>query len=237
MTMTMMMNDRMKTRISNVRGFSLVELMLALVLSLFLLGGLFVTYISSRNTAQDAETLSRIQENMRFASDHLIRDVRNAGFRDQLTLTFFEFAMIGQRYAAIDDSALVIRYAGRTHCAQSRQDFDLFDELGVVENRYFVDANGNLACEGRIGQSTDGVFSWGGSRTVALATGLTNVSFQFLPDDAAEPCNFLTDDDLETACVGVRITADFQGIDPGDVRTAVMQASFRNVIVDRVYGR
>ncbi len=232
------MDDHMNARIRTMAGFSLVELMLALVLSLFLLGGLFVTYISSRNTAQDAETLSRIQENMRFASDHLIRDIRNAGFRDQLTLTFEEYNFIGQRYAEIDDSgALVVRYAGRSHCGQSRQDFDTFSELRVVENRYFVDDAGNLACQGRLGQTSGGGLSWGDSRTIALATGLSDLDFQFLPNDAAIPCNFDTEEDLETACVGVLITADFQGFDDNDIRSATMQASFRNVIVDRVYGR
>lgn len=231
-------NNLPKASMYSMRGFSLVELMLALMLSLFLLGGLFVTYISSRSTAQDAEVLSRVQENMRFASDHLIRDIRNAGFRDQLTLTFEEFNFIGQNYAEIDESgALVIRYAGRSHCGQSRQDLDTFDELRVVENRYFVDGAGNLACEGRLGQTTTSGFSWGASRTVALATGLTDLSFDFMPAGVVEPCNFDTEDDLETACVGVVLTVGYRGFDEDDVRTANMQASFRNVIVDRVYGR
>ena len=221
------------------QGFSLVELMVALTLSTFLLGALIVTYVSGRAASADAENLSRVQENMRFVSDHLLRDIRNAGFRDQLTLTFAQYENIGQQYARIDDQgALIIRYAGRSHCAQSRprqEDIDLNTELTVVENRYFVD-EGRLKCEGRTGgdpRVTD----------TDLVDGVSRVSFEFLraaepnPDDA-DVCNFDTSADLESACTGVAITLRFAGsAGLGDEREAVLSAAFRNVLVDRIYGR
>jgi len=217
------------------QGFSLVELMVALTLSTFLLGALIVTYVSGRAASADAENLSRVQENMRFVSDHLLRDIRNAGFRDQLTLTFAQYETIGQQYARIDDQgALIIRYAGRSHCAQSRQAFDLLTELTVVENRYFVD-DGRLKCEGRAGG--------GDSIVTDLVDGVSQVSFEFLraaeanPDDA-DVCNFDTSADLESACTGVAITLRFAGsAGLGDEREAVLSAAFRNVLVDRIYGR
>jgi len=218
-------------------GFTLVELMVALALSLFMLGGLLLTFASGRSSAADAEGLSRIKETMRFASDSLLRDIRNAGFRDQLTPTLEEYELIGQRYAVInDDGTLTIRYAGRSHCGQSRQAFDQFSELRVIENRYFLDADGNLACEGKSGSTGSSPF-FGDSRETALAAGVNSLGFEFIPLDATAPCTFATEADLATACTGVRITLEFDGLGNGETRTAVLSASFRNIIVDRVFGR
>jgi|GEM_PF-6111953 len=56
--------------IKNVRlngsGFTLIELMLAMAISLFLIGGVALIQSSSRATSAEAERLSRIQENIRF---------------------------------------------------------------------------------------------------------------------------------------------------------------------------
>ncbi len=217
------------------RGFSLVELMIALALSLFLLGILYITYISARNTATDTEALSRFQENIRFASDHLVRDLRNTGFRDQLTLTFDEYRAIGERYANInEDGSLTIRYAGRHTCPAAGDDISLLDELQVVEKRYFVDEAGFLACESRSGRSTESGFTWGPTRTVRLAAGLSDISFELLPAGATVPCTLETSD-LANACTGVDVTATFRGVDDDDLRELELTASFRNVIVDRIY--
>jgi prepilin-type N-terminal cleavage/methylation domain-containing protein len=218
--------------LARTQGFSLVELMVALALSIFLLGGLILTYVSGRAAATDAENLSRLQENMRFVSDHLLRDIRNAGFRDQLTLTFGQYEDIGRAYAESDGNSLTIRYAGRSHCAQSREAFNQFTELTLVENTFFVQ-NGRLRCTG---------LARGNQNTTDMVNGVAAVSFDFQRPDGAVPanplvCNFDTDVDLETACTGVGITLTFEGIRPGDQREAVLFASFRNVLVDRIYGR
>ncbi len=49
-----------------LRGFSMVELMIALVVGLFLLGGIIQLLISSRASYQVGEQVSRIQENGRY---------------------------------------------------------------------------------------------------------------------------------------------------------------------------
>jgi len=62
-------------------GFSLVELMIALVLGLILVGSAADVMISTKQTFQTTDELSRIQENGRFALDVLVRDIRMAGYR------------------------------------------------------------------------------------------------------------------------------------------------------------
>lgn len=62
------------------RGFSLAELLIAMTLSLVLLGGTLVVFSSGREAYTNIDHLSRIQENGRFALDQIIRDVRSAGY-------------------------------------------------------------------------------------------------------------------------------------------------------------
>lgn len=61
-------------------GFSLVELMVAVTLSLILLGGVIALFASSRRSYENNEHLARIQENGRFALDQIVRDIRSAGY-------------------------------------------------------------------------------------------------------------------------------------------------------------
>ncbi len=62
------------------RGFSLVELMVAMALSIVLLGGVISIYTNSKQTYSRQEGLSRLQENARFAMDKLFRQVSAAGY-------------------------------------------------------------------------------------------------------------------------------------------------------------
>ncbi|MEI6334684.1 MAG: PilW family protein [Methylococcaceae bacterium] len=71
-------------------GLSLIEIMIALLIGAFLIGGVLQIFISSKQTYRMQEGLSRLQENGRFALDFLARDVRMAGFlgcSSQVTLT------------------------------------------------------------------------------------------------------------------------------------------------------
>jgi type IV pilus assembly protein PilW len=61
-------------------GFSLVELMVAVALSLLLLGGVVAMFQSSRTSYEATDHLSRIQESGRFALDQLTRHMRSAGY-------------------------------------------------------------------------------------------------------------------------------------------------------------
>lgn len=62
------------------RGFSLVELMVAMVLSLFLVGGVILMYTSGKAAINDGQRLSRLQEDMRFAVEFMVRDIRQGGY-------------------------------------------------------------------------------------------------------------------------------------------------------------
>ena len=64
------------------RGLSLVELMIAMTLGLFLLGGILQFFISSKRTFTYTEVFGKMEENGRFSLEFLARDLRMAGYAD-----------------------------------------------------------------------------------------------------------------------------------------------------------
>lgn len=62
------------------QGFSVVELMVALLLGLFLVSGVTGMYLSSKQTYRMTDNLSRLQESLRFSLEFMSRDIRMAGY-------------------------------------------------------------------------------------------------------------------------------------------------------------
>lgn len=72
-----------------VHGFTLIEIMVAMVLGLVILGVIGQVFMTSRTTSMLQEGLARVQESGRFAMDMLSYDIRMAGYvgcRSDLTL-------------------------------------------------------------------------------------------------------------------------------------------------------
>ena len=67
-------------------GMTLIEIMVALVISLFLLTGLLQMFIATRQSSRIQENLSRVQENGRFGIEYINRVVRQAGYRSRTTI-------------------------------------------------------------------------------------------------------------------------------------------------------
>jgi type IV pilus assembly protein PilW len=61
-------------------GLSLVEILVAIIISLFLLGGIIQVYMGNKASYRFSDASSRLQENGRFALDQITTDVRLAGF-------------------------------------------------------------------------------------------------------------------------------------------------------------
>ena len=62
------------------RGLTLVELMIAMVLSIVLLGGTIAIFLSSKQAYRTQEDLARIQENLRYGISRFMREVSAAGY-------------------------------------------------------------------------------------------------------------------------------------------------------------
>jgi type IV pilus assembly protein PilW len=65
---------------SRMRGLSLIELMVALALGLFLMAGLFALVASNSSIRDELDKASRQAENGRFALQKMSEDIKNAGF-------------------------------------------------------------------------------------------------------------------------------------------------------------
>jgi type IV pilus assembly protein PilW len=63
-----------------IKGFSLVELMVALTIGLIILSSVSMLFVSSKKTYTTQDRLARLQENARFAMQFIIKDLRLAGY-------------------------------------------------------------------------------------------------------------------------------------------------------------
>ncbi len=74
----MLSQRRFFTRLS--KGFSLVELMVAITISIVLLTGLIQIFLSSKRSYNIQDSIARMQENGRYAIELLNNDIRLAGY-------------------------------------------------------------------------------------------------------------------------------------------------------------
>ena len=70
---------RARSSPSRQRGIGVIELMVALLLGLLVVGGILSIYLSNRSAYRTHQNLARVQENARFAFEFLMRDIREAG--------------------------------------------------------------------------------------------------------------------------------------------------------------
>jgi len=67
-------------KLHHCRGLSLIELMVAMVIGLILLGGVISMFITNKRIYTEQDEMGRLQENARFAMQMLIEDIRMAGY-------------------------------------------------------------------------------------------------------------------------------------------------------------
>ena len=75
-----------KPYLQSQKGFSLVELMIAMVLGLLLLVGVVNIFLGSNQTYRLQEAMFQMQEAGRFSISIMTRDVRDAGFQNVLPI-------------------------------------------------------------------------------------------------------------------------------------------------------
>lgn len=68
------------TGIRKNHGFSIIELLVAMGISLLLLAGIATMFVSSKGTYEINDRLARLEENGRFALDTMARTINNAGY-------------------------------------------------------------------------------------------------------------------------------------------------------------
>jgi len=92
-------------------GLSLIELMVAMLISLILLGGVLQVFLSSKDMYRTNTAVARVQEAGRFATEFIAFDVRQAGYKgDCLTAPLIHLDETSPKYKAdLFDMSLAIR--------------------------------------------------------------------------------------------------------------------------------
>lgn len=136
------------------QGFTLVELMIALTISLVLLLVIGTTFVSSRQAFRVQEDNARIQESGRFALEILGRSIKQAGHAD-IPFTGFKVEFDG---TAINGTAgavgvadtLTIQYDG-TIGDRDCEGNPVTATGNIIQNHFNIDAlNARLQCDGTI---------------------------------------------------------------------------------------
>lgn len=158
------------------QGFSLLELMVALLLGTLIVGAAVQMFSTNQRAFQLQQNMSEVQETGRFAVEMMSQDLRVAGlFREDgadpgglVIQDAFEGGT-----GATDNDQLHFRFYGNMDCQG-----DTYGGTGdtLIENRYSV-VDGDLVCTGLIDQGNDGAVD-ADSTSVALVSNVS--SFQVL---------------------------------------------------------
>lgn len=105
------------------KGLSLIELMIALVLGLFLVAGVIQIFLGTSQTYRLTGDIARVQENARFALDILARDIRMAGYSDPDKGEILPFFAVESADCPDSDD---------TNCSTDASDANNSDTLAVI---------------------------------------------------------------------------------------------------------
>lgn len=163
-------------------GFSLIELMVALTIALFLIGGMMVILQNVHSTYSEQLALSQLEDNERLAMTLITEVIQSAGyFPDPATYTSTTALPISPSFTTAGTPALiggsntqgdtiVVRYApdGTGDMYNCMGGTNAVSPYDVWENTFQVDASGELTCT-FWSQSANATQS-----NVVLVKGLTN---------------------------------------------------------------
>lgn len=100
------------------RGFSLVELMVAMTLGLLLTGAAVSLFLSVRQLHLEQERVALMKENLRFAADFMSRDIRSAGLLENGELRLPDGLEPGD-LGALEQHRFTVRKAGMNCLGQT----------------------------------------------------------------------------------------------------------------------
>src|SRR5438270_9891810 len=77
---------KLSVSIVTIRGFSLIELMIAMTIGLLLLGGMTLVFVNSSEANRELQKTAQEIENGCYAIDVVSQDLRHAGFYGHLSV-------------------------------------------------------------------------------------------------------------------------------------------------------
>jgi len=144
---------------NNQNGFSLVEILVAMVLSAVLVTGVIQMYLSSNESYKLQSEMARMQENQRLALAFLQRDIRMAGYFEGFNkpnynhIPKFDDSEVGgvkmtrNGASAADSDVITVRYEATEDCLGQAVTTVAADGNIYAVNQYSI-SNGQLMCLG-----------------------------------------------------------------------------------------
>jgi len=183
------------------RGFTLIELMVALVLGLLMIGAVTIVFISNQQTSRTKQEMDRAQEAFRFASHTITRVVQQGEIRTLAAIRTLDTAILatgslgGVPSVVPDNQVLVVVVSPGPPALGADVHRDCLGNPvvpAVDEDSYnvFFVANGRLECRVVVDKvSTPGLANViHGPVTlvsgVRAANALTDTRFRLFPDGA-----------------------------------------------------
>lgn len=142
--------------LSHQDGMTLIEIMIALTLSLVLIGGVIELFLTSKQTYRMNEAMANVQESGRYALENISRDLRMAGFQgcadpgsvpsdsavrnNSPTSNLLQSAISGNEGGAASDS-LTVQYASGNSAKLTVNTDPVNAQITVAENSENIAAN------------------------------------------------------------------------------------------------
>lgn len=134
------------------KGFSLVELMVAMLLGLLITGAAVKLFLANQQTFALQQTLSRVQENGQLFVRFLVSDLRRTGLEmDGVTSSYPQGVKFSQTQGmpgssdGADFDRLTVAYHGDSDCEGTQAAAPT-----AVVNTYFVNTDAELVCDGNL---------------------------------------------------------------------------------------
>lgn len=122
-------------------GFTIVEIMVAITLSMILIAGVIQVYLSSKESFRVQNELARLQENQRIALEFLQNNIREAGFKLHDAPRIQNRITVTNNANGGTNDEITVSFTSAADC--------LGDPTpnGIATNRFFVQ-NQQLMCDG-----------------------------------------------------------------------------------------
>lgn len=139
---------------ANIRAFTLVEMMVAMLIGLIIIAGIVMLFVSSKHTYRLNTGMTHVHDNGRFAMSYLVSDLRKAGWVDSdietldglsLSIPLDELVDNADIEGGKPSDSLTVRYYGEEDCIGD------IPSDGIVKNTYSLvttDGLPELRCNG-----------------------------------------------------------------------------------------
>ena len=141
-----------------LRGFTLIELMIGLGVASILMTGISQVAIAAGASYQLQQNLGALHDNARFAIDTIQKEVRGAGFQNQPWITSADMAIIAVGPVSAVSDKLVLRRRSDRNCFDNPNPAtgpDGRSAVYLLESWFFINSGKNLAHTCRFGPGED----------------------------------------------------------------------------------